>query len=63
MAAAVNSRTGGRPVMVGMQRMQNAGMAPFSLASQAGMAGLNPNNLPMQRGPAAQAQQVEADRT
>ncbi|CAN6465275.1 unnamed protein product [Victoria cruziana] len=58
MAAAVNSRTGGRPVMVGMQRMQNAGMAPFSLASQAGMAGLNPNNLPMQRGPAAQAQQL-----
>ncbi|KAF3788137.1 Cyclin-dependent kinase E-1 [Nymphaea thermarum] len=55
MAAAVN-RPGGRPVMV-MPRMQNAGMPAFSLASQAGMAGLNPNNLPMQRGSAAQAQQ------
>lgn len=37
--------------MVGMPRVgPNASMAAYNAASQAGMANLNPANLPMQRG-------------
>ncbi|KAF3617694.1 Cyclin-dependent kinase E-1 [Capsicum annuum] len=45
-----------RPMqMVNMQRMQPQGMSAYNLASQAGMgAGMNPVNMPMQRGGAAQ---------
>ncbi|GFY93852.1 cyclin-dependent kinase E;1 [Actinidia rufa] len=45
-----------RPMPVGgMQRMQPQGMAAYNLSSQAGMGGMNPGNIPMQRGVAAQA--------
>ncbi|KAK8963241.1 Cyclin-dependent kinase E-1 [Platanthera guangdongensis] len=39
--------------MVGMQRMPPASMAAFNIASQAGIGGLNPGGLPIQRGAAA----------
>jgi cyclin-dependent kinase 8/11 len=43
--------------MVGMPRGVPAGanMAAFNAASQAGMAGLNPGNIPMQRGAGGQS--------
>ncbi|KAL5231131.1 hypothetical protein ABZP36_029907 [Zizania latifolia] len=42
--------------MVGIQRITaGANMAAFSAASQASMAGLNPGNIPMQRGAGAQS--------
>uniref|UniRef100_A0A0D9XMY8 Cyclin-dependent kinase E-1 n=1 Tax=Leersia perrieri TaxID=77586 RepID=A0A0D9XMY8_9ORYZ len=41
--------------MVNMSRMTGANMAAFNAASQAGMAGLNPGNIPMQRGAGAQS--------
>ncbi|KAG0472565.1 hypothetical protein HPP92_013993 [Vanilla planifolia] len=46
-----------RPLsMVAMQRMPAApNMAPYNIASQAGIGGLNPGAIPMQRGTAAQA--------
>lgn len=42
--------------MVGGQRIPAAGMAAFNAAAQPGMVGLNPANIPMQRGAAAQQQ-------
>lgn len=50
-----------RPMqMVNMPRMQPQGMSAYNLASQAGMsAGMNPGNMPMQRGVAAQAHQQQ----
>ncbi|KAK4490638.1 hypothetical protein RD792_001326 [Penstemon davidsonii] len=44
--------------MVGMQRMQPPGIPTYNLASQAGMGGVNPGGIPMQRG-AAQAHQQQ----
>uniref|UniRef100_A0A0E0MB95 Cyclin-dependent kinase E-1 n=2 Tax=Oryza punctata TaxID=4537 RepID=A0A0E0MB95_ORYPU len=41
--------------MVGMSRMGGTNMAAFGAAPQAGMAGLNPGNIPMQRGAGAQS--------
>ncbi|KAL6642608.1 hypothetical protein ACP70R_020789 [Stipagrostis hirtigluma subsp. patula] len=42
--------------MVGMPRMPaGANMAAFNAASQAGMAGMNPGNIPMQRGAGGQS--------
>lgn len=42
--------------MVGMPRVPaGANMAAFNAASQAGMAGLNPGNIPMQRGQGGQS--------
>ncbi|XP_052191068.1 cyclin-dependent kinase E-1 [Diospyros lotus] len=41
--------------MVPMQRMQPQGIAAYNLTSQAGMGGMNPGNMPMQRGVAGQA--------
>ncbi|TVU31506.1 hypothetical protein EJB05_23193 [Eragrostis curvula] len=42
--------------MVGMPRMPaGANMAAFNAASQAGMGGLNPGNIPMQRGAGGQS--------
>ncbi|XP_077212697.1 cyclin-dependent kinase E;1 isoform X2 [Tasmannia lanceolata] len=56
-ASVVTARPAPRqmPALVGMQRMPGGGMAAFNLASQAGMGGLNPGAMPMQRGPPAQA--------
>ncbi|WMV58331.1 hypothetical protein MTR67_051716 [Solanum verrucosum] len=53
-----------RPMqMVNMPRMQPQGMSAYNLASQAGMgAGMNPGNMPMQRGVAAQAHQQQMRR-
>ena len=48
-----------RPMMAGMQRMAGAGMTAFNTVPQAGMAGLNPGGIPMQRGNAAQANQQQ----
>lgn len=50
-----------RPMqMVNMQRMPPQGMSAYNLASQAGMgAGMNPGNMPMQRGVSAQAHQQQ----
>ncbi|KAL6992983.1 Cyclin-dependent kinase E-1 [Sarracenia purpurea var. burkii] len=45
---------------VGMQRMQPQGMAAYNLTSQAGLGGgMNPGNIPMQRGVGAQAHQQQ----
>jgi len=42
--------------MVGMPRVATGtNMAAFNAASQAGMAGLNPGNIPMQRGAGGQS--------
>ncbi|KAK4341039.1 hypothetical protein RND71_039540 [Anisodus tanguticus] len=53
-----------RPMqMVNMQRMQPEGMSAYNLDSQAGMgAGMNPGNMPMQRGVSAQAHQQQMRR-
>ncbi|XP_055828862.1 cyclin-dependent kinase E-1-like isoform X2 [Solanum dulcamara] len=53
-----------RPMqMVNMQRMPPQGMSAYNLASQAGMgAGMNPGNMPMQRGVSAQAHQQQMRR-
>nr|XP_033515306.1 cyclin-dependent kinase E-1-like [Nicotiana tomentosiformis]XP_033515307.1 cyclin-dependent kinase E-1-like [Nicotiana tomentosiformis] len=58
------NRTVPRPMpMVNMQRMQPQAMSAYNLASQAGMgAGMNPGNMPMQRGVAAQAHQQQMRR-
>ncbi|XP_038982780.1 cyclin-dependent kinase E-1-like isoform X1 [Phoenix dactylifera] len=62
-ASVVAPRQVPRPMpMVGMQRMPGAAMAAFNIASQAGMGGVNPGNIPMQRGAAAQAQQQQLRR-
>lgn len=55
------NRTVPRPMpMVNMQRMQPQAMSAYNLASQAGMgAGMNPGNMPMQRGVASQAHQQQ----
>lgn len=46
--------------VVNMPRMQPQGMPPYNMASQAGMGGgINPSNMPMQRGVAAQAHQQQ----
>ena len=60
VASMVPARPVPRPMpLVGMQRMPaGAGMAAFNLASQAGMGGLNPAAIPMQRGSQAHQQQV-----
>lgn len=42
--------------MVGGQRIPAASMAAFNAAAQPGMVGLNPANIPMPRGAAAQQQ-------
>ncbi|OAY78140.1 Cyclin-dependent kinase E-1 [Ananas comosus] len=44
------------PAMVGGQRIPAASMAAFNAAAQPGMVGLNPANIPMPRGAAAQQQ-------
>lgn len=53
-----------RPMqMINMQRMQSQGVSAYNLASQAGMgAGMNPGNMPMQRGVSAQAHQQQMRR-
>ncbi|XP_072962282.1 cyclin-dependent kinase E-1 [Typha angustifolia] len=48
--------------MIGMQRMPAPGMAAFNAASQAGMGGLNPGNIPLQRGATAQSHQQQLRR-
>lgn len=55
------NRNAPRPMhMVGVQRMQQQNMAAYNLASQAGMGGaINPGNIPMQRGVAAQPHQQQ----
>ncbi|XP_020519819.1 cyclin-dependent kinase E-1 isoform X3 [Amborella trichopoda] len=64
---AAPSVVAARPVprqmpMVGMPRMPGApGIAAFNLSSQASMAGLNPNNIPMPRA-ASQAHQQQLRR-
>lgn len=40
--------------LMGMQRMQNPGMAAFNLGAQASMSGLNHNNIALQRGSSQQ---------
>ncbi|XP_042463748.1 cyclin-dependent kinase E-1-like isoform X2 [Zingiber officinale] len=52
VAASVGpSRSMPRPIhMVGMQRMPNANMTSFNVASQAGIAPPNSGGLPLQRG-------------
>lgn len=60
MPHVMPTRSVPRPMMVGMQRMQQQGMSAYNLASQAGMApGMNPGGIPMQRGVAAQAHQQQ----
>lgn len=61
-AHGVTGRSVPRPLL-GMPRMQPQGMAPYNLASQAGMGGgMNPGGIPMQRGVSAhQQQQVSHD--
>ena len=45
-----------QPMVGGMPRVAaGANMAAFNAASQAGMAGLNPGNIPMQRGAGGQS--------
>uniref|UniRef100_A0A6V7QXP5 Cyclin-dependent kinase E-1 n=1 Tax=Ananas comosus var. bracteatus TaxID=296719 RepID=A0A6V7QXP5_ANACO len=44
------------PAMVGGQRIPAASMAAFNAAAQPGMVGLNPANIPIPRGAAAQQQ-------
>uniref|UniRef100_A0A0E0F103 [RNA-polymerase]-subunit kinase n=1 Tax=Oryza meridionalis TaxID=40149 RepID=A0A0E0F103_9ORYZ len=41
--------------MVGMSRMGGTNMAAFGAAPQGGIAGMNPGNIPMQRGAGAQS--------
>ncbi|KAH7520556.1 cyclin-dependent kinase E-1 isoform X2 [Ziziphus jujuba] len=56
-AHGVTGRSVPRPLL-GMPRMQPQGMAPYNLASQAGMGGgMNPGGIPMQRGVSAHQQQ------
>lgn len=41
--------------LVGIQRVQPQGIAPYNILSQAGMGGgMNPGGMPMQRGVASQ---------
>ncbi|KAH0448051.1 hypothetical protein IEQ34_021851 [Dendrobium chrysotoxum] len=55
-SSVVPPRAVPRPIsMLGMQRMPPASMAAFNIASQAGIGGLNPGGIPIQRGAAAQA--------
>nr|XP_043612917.1 cyclin-dependent kinase E-1 [Erigeron canadensis] len=58
---AMANRNAPRPVhMVGVQRMQQQNMAAYNLASQAGMgSAMNPGNIPIQRGVAAQPHQQQ----
>ncbi|XP_019180298.1 PREDICTED: cyclin-dependent kinase E-1 isoform X2 [Ipomoea nil] len=60
----MNTRSVPRPMhVVNMPRMQPQGMPPYNMASQAGMGGgINPSNMPMQRGVAAQAHQQQMRR-
>ncbi|KAI0488389.1 hypothetical protein KFK09_028220 [Dendrobium nobile] len=54
-SSVVPPRAVPRPIsMIGMQRMPPASMAAFNIASQAGIGGLNPGGIPIQRGAAAQ---------
>ncbi|XP_075514683.1 cyclin-dependent kinase E-1-like isoform X1 [Primulina tabacum] len=54
----MQTRSVPRPMpMVGVQRMQPPGIPAYNLASQAGMGGVNPGGIPMQRGVAPQAHQ------
>ncbi|KAL6551917.1 Cyclin-dependent kinase E-1 [Orobanche gracilis] len=56
----MQNRSMPRPMaMVGMQRMQPQGIPAYSLASQAGIGGVNPSGIPVQRGVAAQAHQQQ----
>lgn len=41
--------------MVSMSRMGGTNMAAFGAAPQGGIAGMNPGNIPMQRGAGAQS--------
>ncbi|KAJ8441216.1 hypothetical protein Cgig2_024945 [Carnegiea gigantea] len=45
--------------MVGMQRIQPQGMPPYNISSQAGMGGMNPGGIPVQRGVSSQAHQQQ----
>ncbi|KAL7223403.1 hypothetical protein ACSBR1_024953 [Camellia fascicularis] len=60
-AHAVPNRAVPRPMpVVGMPRLQPQGMvAAYNLTAQAGMGGMNPGNIPMQRGVAAQVHQQQ----
>ncbi|XP_073122907.1 cyclin-dependent kinase E-1 isoform X1 [Henckelia pumila] len=56
----MQTRSVPRPVpMVGVQRMQPPGIPAYNLSSQAGMGGVNPGAIPMQRGVAPQAHQQQ----
>ncbi|KAL6498072.1 Cyclin-dependent kinase E-1 [Orobanche gracilis] len=56
----MQNRSMPRPMpMVGMQRMQRQGIPAYSLASQAGIGGVNPSGIPVQRGVAAQTHQQQ----
>lgn len=60
-AHAVSNRNVPRPMPgVGMQRMQAQGMMTYNFPGQAGAAGgMNPANMPMQRGMPGQAHQQQ----
>ncbi|THG16086.1 hypothetical protein TEA_014808 [Camellia sinensis var. sinensis] len=60
-AHAVPNRAVPRPMpVVGMPRLQPQGMvAAYNLTAQAGMGGMNPGSIPMQRGVAAQVHQQQ----
>ncbi|KAI8018048.1 Cyclin-dependent kinase E-1 [Camellia lanceoleosa] len=60
-AHAVPNRAVPRPMpVVGMPRLQPQGIvAAYNLTAQAGMGGMNPGNIPMQRGVAAQVHQQQ----
>ncbi|KAL5982604.1 protein kinase superfamily [Asimina triloba] len=63
VAPVVTARPVSRPMaLVGMQRVPGPGMPAFNLASQAGMGGMNPGGIPIQRGSAAQAHQQVSSR-
>ncbi|KAL6542464.1 Cyclin-dependent kinase E-1 [Orobanche minor] len=56
----MQNRSMPRPMaMVGMQRMQPQGIPAYGLASQAGIGGVNPSGIPVQRGVAAQTHQQQ----
>ncbi|XP_057538998.1 cyclin-dependent kinase E-1 isoform X6 [Amaranthus tricolor] len=49
--------------LVGMQRVQPQGIAPYNISSQAGMGGgMNPGGMPMQRGVASQVHPQQQQR-
>ncbi|XP_051127024.1 cyclin-dependent kinase E-1 isoform X2 [Andrographis paniculata] len=59
-AHVMQNRSMSRPMsMASMQRMPPPGIPAYGLASQAGMGGVNPSGMAMQRGVAAQAHQQQ----